>query len=658
VVVQDPRPGIGRLLTIRDGQVVAQRDVAEFAAAYRDVDGSLWFGGPSGLAHREGAGFIVTPLPQEARNLLVQAIVRDSAGSLWVAMSRQGVFRLQNGQWTGELPELSRPPALVATADQRGNLWFGYINNRIARVHDATVRIFGTGDGLNVGNVFAICARRDHLWIGGELGLGRFDGARFVSVWGASGHAFTGISGIVETETGDLWLNGNIAISHISHLEVEHALRDPSYQPQYEIFDYRDGLMGTATQIRPTPTAFESSDGRLWFATTAGVVSIDPDRIKRNPLPPPVTIWSIGSGDQQYENLSADLRLPIHTTNLQIDYTAGSLTVPERVHFRYKLEGSDRDWQDVGNRHEAVYTNLGPGGYTFRVVAANNDGVWNNTGATIHFTIAAAFNQTKLFYALCALLCLVTLHALYKVRTRQVAAQVRGRLEARLAERERIARELHDTLLQGVQGLMLRFQAVAGRTSQHDPARSLLMEQALERADQILGEGRDRVRELRATAQDEVDLPRALAAEGEQLSITHLAQFRVSAEGARRDLHPIVREEVLLIAREALGNAFRHSGAKHIEAEVSYGDSVLHMRIRDDGRGISAEVLDTGRKPGHFGLLGMRERAGKIRAQLKIWSKSGAGTEIDLQVPAEVAYRRSPTASRRTWTILRWTRGA
>jgi signal transduction histidine kinase len=336
-------------------------------------------------------------------------------------------------------------------------------------------------------------------------------------------------------------------------------------------------------------------------------------------------VFRMGSGlygNRQYENLDTDLPLPIHTTNLQIAYSAGSLTVPERVHFRYKLEGSDRDWQDVGNRHEAVYTNLGPGRYTFRIIAANNDGVWNNTGATLHFTILPAFNQTRLFYALCALLCLLVLYALFRVRTRQVAAAVRGRLEARLADRERIARELHDTLLQGVQGLILRVQAVAGRITQGDPARALILaEQALERADQVLGEGRDRVKELRATADDEADLPLALVAEGEQLVLTHPAQFRTSVEGAHRDLYPIVREEVLFVAREALHNAFQHSQAQHIEAEVSYGESVLHVRIRDDGRGIRAEVLEAGGRPGHFGLLGMRERAQKIRAQLKIWSK-------------------------------------
>jgi signal transduction histidine kinase len=244
-------------------------------------------------------------------------------------------------------------------------------------------------------------------------------------------------------------------------------------------------------------------------------------------------------------------------------------------------------------------------------------------------------------------MCLGILFVLYKLRVRQVAAQVRGRLEVRLAERERIARELHDTLLQGVQGLIWRFQAVADRISKHDSSRNL-MEQALERADQVLGESRDRVKDLRASGSDVADLPQALAAEGEHLALAHPTQFRASVEGVHRDLHPIVREEVLLIAREALCNAFRHAGAHHIEAEVSYTEAALQVRIRDDGQGISADVLDAGGRPGHFGLLGMRERAAKIRAHLTIWSKSAAGTEVDLRVPADVAYARSQNAPRRT----------
>jgi signal transduction histidine kinase len=343
--------------------------------------------------------------------------------------------------------------------------------------------------------------------------------------------------------------------------------------------------------------------------------------------------------------------LPVHTTDVQIEYAGNSLAVPERVQFRYKLEGLDRDWHDAGTRREAHYANLGPGRYSFHVIASNNDGVWNDTGASLDFAIAPAFYQTRWFYALCAVGCLGLLLVLYQVRMRQVAAQVRSRLEARLVERERIARELHDTLLQGMQGLIWRFQAATDRIPPAEAARQL-MEQSLDRADQLLAEGRDKVKELRPTLGDAADLAKALAAEGEQFAGETSIEFRVAVQGDVRDLHPIVSEEGFLIGREALSNAFRHARARRIEVEIDYERAALHVRIRDDGEGIGGAVLDAGGRPGHFGLIGMRERAKKLGAQLDIWSRPGAGTEIDLRVPARVAYARAKRASGGFWASL------
>jgi signal transduction histidine kinase len=332
---------------------------------------------------------------------------------------------------------------------------------------------------------------------------------------------------------------------------------------------------------------------------------------------------------------------------LQIEYTAGTLTIPERVHFRYKLDGLDTEWQDAGGLREAFYTNLEPGDYAFHVTASNNDGVWSTIGASLHFTISPAFYQTTWFRALCALVCLILLWFLYDLRIRQIRAKARSRLEERLAERERIARDLHDTLLQGVEGLLLRFQAVANRIPKREPTRELL-ERALVRADQLLDEGRDRVMNLRTGAAELGDLPQALAAAGEQLALVHPTQFRTRTEGVPRDLHPIVHEEMLFVGREALANAFRHAGASKIEAQVSYDDLVLKVWVRDDGRGIDADVLRVGRA-GHWGLVGMRERARKIGANLDFWSKPGTGTEIELRLPARLAYRKKRRLGQRSW---------
>jgi signal transduction histidine kinase/ligand-binding sensor domain-containing protein len=640
---------------IRDGAVVSRQVTPLFTVAYRDTEGTVWFAGPTALGHLEGGRVVTTPLPAHLQGRPVHALLREESGAMWVSVSRRGTFRVLDGEWSenGDLDTLPRDLAYVETSDGRGTLWFGYTEGRIARIDGQTVQLFDAAQGQEIGNVLAMLPDGADVWVGGELGFARFDGARAVPVRSASGAPLKGVSGIVIARNGDLWLNGIDGITHIERQEVERARADPAHRVEAETFDYLDGVPGTAVQLRPQPSAIETTDGRIWFSTTGGIVSIDAERLVRNTLPPPVTIWSLTSGSERHPNLGGALRLPVNTEDLQIEYAAGSLTLPERVRFKYKLEGFDRDWREVGTRREALYTNLSPGRYTFRVTASNNDGVWNETGASLEFAIAPAFYQTRWFYALCALAFLVVLTALHRVRMHQVAAQVRGRLEARLGERERIARELHDTLLQGIQGLIWRFQAAADRIPHGEPARQLL-EQSLDRADQLLGESRDKVKDLRPAAGHLVDLAQALATEGEQLAQAHAAEFRVSVQGASRELHPIVREEGFLIGREALSNAFRHAHAGDIEAEVSYGSAALHVRIRDDGQGIGEAVLDAGGAPGHFGLLGMRERAKKLGAHLEVWSKPGAGTEVDLRVPAEVAYGRAQKASRgiRSWLAL------
>jgi signal transduction histidine kinase/ligand-binding sensor domain-containing protein len=642
----------GQLTEMRDGAVVASQKTPDFSAAYRDRDGTAWFGGPTALGHIENGRLVTTPVPAKVRGRPVQALVRDSTGALWVSVVRRALYRIDDGVWVeyGNLRGLPATYPIVMTADDNGVLWFGYLDDRVARVSGEHVQLFGKKEGLEVGTVLSITTHAGEVWVGGDLGLARFHGAGFAAIHSVSGTSFKGTAGMVTVSNGDVWLNSTAGIVHIAHAEIERSLRDPAHLIECETFNYLDGVPGTSVQMRPQPSAIETTEGRIWFSMTGGIVSIDTARLVRNTLPPPVTIWSLTSNAQRYPNRGVTLQLPMHTTGLQIEYSAASLTVPERVRFRYKLEGSDNEWQDVGTRREALYTNLGPGQYTFRVVASNNDGVWNTTGASIAFAIAPAFYQTWWFYALCVLAGLAMLTALYRVRVRQVAAQVRSRLEARLSERERIARELHDTLLQGMQGLIFRFQGATDRIPASEPARQLL-EQSLDRADGLLAESRDKVKGLRPSADAVADLVQALAAEGEQFASLHPAKFRVSVEGAARDLHPIVREEGFFIAREALANAFQHSRAENIEVEIIYGERMLHIRVRDDGQGIGAAVLEAGGRPGHFGMTGMRERATKLGGQVEVWSNVGAGTEVDLRVPARVAYRRSQSVSRglRSW---------
>jgi signal transduction histidine kinase len=465
-----------------------------------------------------------------------------------------------------------------------------------------------------------------------------FDGNRFRRIIPADTETFGFVMGVEETPDGSLWLAGSRGVIQVPASEVQQALDNPSYRVKYRVFDSFDGLPGTFAATGTGQKEIQGTDGRLWFVASGGIVWLDPANISTNALPPPVLIQSVRASGRQAGPL-ADLVLPPRTTDLQIGYTALSLSVPEKVRFRYRLEGVDKDWQDAGTRREAFYTRLGPSKYHFRVIACNNDGVWNEVGAAWSFSIAPTFYQTVWFRTLLALAGIGLMWLLYRQRLRQITARADLRYAERLAERTRIARELHDTLLQSFQGLMLRFQVVNEMMPSGEAKHEL--EQTLQRADQAIAEGRDAVRDLRSSTAISNDLADAVNALGDELATGDSASFRFVVEGPVRDLHPIVRDELYGITREALRNAFSHARAQHIEVEITYAERLFRLRIRDDGDGIAPGILEEGRS-GHYGLPGMRERAKKINARLRIWSAMGAGTEIDLSIAGSIAYRVSP----------------
>jgi signal transduction histidine kinase len=397
----------------------------------------------------------------------------------------------------------------------------------------------------------------------------------------------------------------------------------------------------------------------LWFLPWDGVSVVDPRHLPVNKRPPPVHVEQIIADRKTYwENLygeasSSPPKLPPLVRDLTIDYTALSLVAPEKVHFRYKLEGWDRDWQDVGTRRQAFYTNLGPRKYRFRVMACNNSDVWNEAGASLDFSILPAYYQTNWFRAACVAAFLAMLWAIYQMRLRQLAREFNAGLEARVGERTRIARELHDSLLQGFQGLMFRLQAVRDMLPGRAPAEAIeALDVALERGDKAIAEGRDTVSNLREPILGDSDIAQALTALGKELAQQSgnglVPCVRVLLEGKQRELNPMLRDEVYRIAREALRNAFSHARAQKIEAEITYSDSEFLLHVRDDGGGLDPEVANQGARAGHWGLPGMRERAKSFGGKLEIWSEHGSGTEIELSVPGAIAYGKSEPR-RRFW---------
>lgn len=633
------------------GRPDMHKEVGYITCSTRSADGVIWFGGSQAIWRHASDRFDRTDLPPGTDGFEVQAMAQERAGALWVSIVRKGLFRLANGAWSayGGLPTLPKAAAIVLSTDTRGRVWFGYTEGRVAMLEDGTVTLFTDSKRAPVGNVTAIYGQRKRVWAGGDLGLALFDGNRFVALQSETAGAFDNVTGIVETANGDVWLNSHVGIVHVVAAEVARVAADPTTRTRSEIFDALDDVQGTSARLRPLPSAIEGSDDTLWFLRDIDIYSIEPAGLRRNPVAPPVAIQSLTADDKVYEP-AARVTLPQGTSALRVDYAGLSLTMAEKVRYRYRLDGVDKDWQEAGGRRQAFYTNLAPGPHHFQVIAANNDGVWNDSGATLDFVIPPTFLQTGWFTALCIAGAIAVAGLLVGVRFRQLSARMRLRYEERMAERERIARELHDTLLQGTQALMLKVQAASNRVHDDGPARKML-EEALVSADDVMAEGRDRIQDLRIAAEARGDLPKSLAAVGEELAQGQAIAFRVVVEGAARELKLAVRDEAYRIGREALLNAFRHAQARSIEVQIIFADD-LRMRVRDDGLGIDPAALEAGSLPGHWGLQGMRERAKKLGATIEIWSRSEAGTEIELRIPAAAAYAERSLLAR--WLPFWW----
>ena len=620
--------------------------VSEFSSfigcLYRDPSGTLWVGSNNAIwEERDGRWIASRRIVKNDRYPdanEIQAIAKDRAGAMWVSVVHAGVYRVMAGTWTlwGGRDDLPKEPATVLSTDNDGRLWLGYVNSRVALLDGGRLTIFAEADGVHLGTALALQTRGRSVWVGGEQGLMRFDGRAFHQVTAKDRGPFRVVSGIVETAAGDLWLNTGEGAVHIIAAEIQRLIDEPGYSVHSELLNYLDGMAGTPSGIRPLPSMAEGSDGRLWFATTNGVLWHDPTTTTKNRRPPGVYVQSITADGRAYDPAGA-VQLPVKTRNLTIAYTGLSLSIPERVRFRYRLEGGDASWEDVGMRREAYYTDLAPGRYAFHVTASNEDGVWNDTGAIAEFVIPPTFFQTRWFLGLCILAAAALMWMAFLFRLRQLKARIRWQLEARVVERERIARDLHDTFLQGIQGLMLRFQSATERIPHEEPARRL-MEQALDRADQVLEDGRDRVSGLRDANHPSADLPQALQIVGDDLARDHAAEFSLTVDGVPRVLHPIVREESYRVAAEAITNAYRHANAQHIEVRIDFGRLGLSVRVKDDGRGFDVDRPVPATAAGHWGLKGMRERADRIHGRLDMSSKAGAGAVVQLYVPARMAY--------------------
>ena len=619
------------------------------SSLFQDDVGRLWVSTLRELGYlRDGRFTVVRGVPGGT----VLSLAQDNEHNLWVINEHVGLFRISREEDLRQIPWSSfgrKDHASVLAADRhRGGLWIGFFLGGIVHFSDGRVRAtYTTADGLGSGHVSDF--EFDHsgaLWVSTEGGLSRLKNNRIATLTSKNGLPCDTVHWTIEDDDHSLWLYMACGLVRIASSELRAWAgdidrgQDSGVSIRVTVFASDDGVRNSSGPDYYHPQVAKSSDGRLWFLPFDGVSVIDPRHMPFNKIPPAVHIEKITADDKTVD-VSNGMHLPSGVRHLDIDYTALSLVVPEKVRFRIKLEGEDKDWRELVNVRHVEYTNLPPKHYTFRVLACNNSGVWNEQGATLDFVIPPAWYQTNWFRSLCVAVFLALLWMLHQLRLRQQARQFNMTLEARVGERTRIARELHDTLLQSFHGLLLQFRAASQLVQPHSQAKQIL-DTAIERAADAIAESRKTVQGLRTSTVEGRDLGLAIRTVGEELAAANAGGeaigFQVQGVGPRRDLRALMYDEVYRIAVEALRNSFQHAGAKRITVEIHYDPREFRLRISDDGRGIDAELLQGEGLTGHFGLPGMRERAKIIGGKLAVWSSIGEGTEVDLRIPGAKAY--------------------
>lgn len=554
------------------------------------------------------------------------AVARD--GTVWEMVPGHGMFRLDGRTWVLE-PDLPPFDHMIWTGPRRflGSLAM----NQLSWVDGSRVTPIWQREDIKVGFVRLMIEIGGKYYVGGDTGLARIDG-QSISVLDAGRYPWlSGITGLA-VRGDETWIIAGPGIVRARTADIDAAFAAPGRAVAVEHYGVGEGLLARSFAYQANDAAFDT-DGNLWLATSQGVVRLDPTRLRSNRVEPPVHITRISSEERTLPMQGASL--PPGTNRIAFDYTALSLVDAERNSFRYRLEGIDRDWVDAGGRRRADYVGLGPGVYRFHVIAANSDGVWNRQGYSVSFEIEPYFWQRLWFRLLMVGVAGVSLVLFVRWRLHVATEVARARLEDRMAERERIARDLHDTLLQAIQGLVLRFQSVFHLLPENSPARAAVAE-ALDRSDDVLMDGRERVQRLREDAAPK-DLVAVLRAASGR--VDGLPENILTVDGTPLQVCAPVADEVSLIVTEALRNAVQHAKAKTVRLHLRYHRDRIEIEIADDGVGVPRAILSAGKREGHFGLVGMHERAGSVGATLSIENGDAGGTTVRLILPARIAYR-------------------
>jgi signal transduction histidine kinase/ligand-binding sensor domain-containing protein len=609
---------------------------AQVTSLLEDHAGRLWVGVDNTLSLYSDGVFTRVNRPDGLPIGLVVGITEDSQGNIWTEVkgSSPALLRIQGMAVQEEHSASEVPAARRVAADPRGGIWLGLMDGRLGHYRDGKLATYQFARS-EAAQVYQLLPDADGSVLAATTsGLVGWRSGSLLHLSAQNGLPCNVVHAMTFDAHGNLWLLMECSLVELPRAELEKWWSNSSAKVTTKIFDTFDGVR---TGRSAFVAAARSTDGRLWFCNSLLLQMIDPDHLNKSTIAPPVHVEEVVADRRSYE-LGDSLQLPPLTRNLEIDYTALSFVVPQKVRFRYKLEGEDTTWQDAGTRRQAFYNNLRPGRYRFRVIACNNDGVWNQEGATLDFSVEHAWFQMKSFLLLCLMAAALLVWALYRLRVRHLSRILSTRFDERLAERTRIARELHDTFMQTIQGSKL----VADDALDHS-GDSTRMRQAMKQLSLWLGqaaqEGRTALNSLRTSATQTNDLAAALQRVTEDGLIPDSIAVAFSVAGRSEEIHPIVRDEIYRIGYEAIRNASMHSRASHLEIEIRYHCGLV-LRVKDNGVGIDPIVAELG-KEGHFGLSGMRERASRIRGKLWIISSTNSGTEVKLIVPNSMLLHRT-----------------
>ncbi len=608
---------------LRSGSALANdRDGALLIAGKRDIE-RIHHGSSTRIA-------LPTPPGGQSPDLTVIGML-DDGKVLWMVALQTGLMGMVDGAWLPRSRFNLPKRIFMSAAGGVGQLWLSHNDGGLTLYDDGKLSEFdismiGTESGIFPG---------PQLVVGGTAGLAFKRDRQFVPLEPRDAEPLRNVTGMAITADGDRWLNGSKGVVHVRRADWEASIAQPSLPLKFQVMNALAGYQGRAAMDNRLPSVYNAGNGRLWFRATGGLVRLETAELKPNTVKPVVQLLAVATGKASYPLLSP-ATLPPGSGNFTIEYTAPGLRKPEGMRFEYQLEGLDQGWQQAGTRRAAYYTNVGPGQYRFHVRAVNEDGMAGDAVATQTITIAPTVAQTWWFRLLCLLALLLAIYAAYRYRIKVATGAIARQMQARLDERERIARTLHDTFLQSVQSLILRVSSVALKLPSDSATRDKL-EHILDDADRAITEGRDQVYNLRSGQ----DIEAALNETGGLLAATHPeVAFAVIVAGERRTLTVPVQDECAEIGQEALRNAFTHASAGAITARIEYAADGFLLRISDNGRGLDAEEVRRRQAERHFGLTGMKERAKRIGAQFDIASEPGQGTTVTVKLPARLAYDR------------------